>query len=68
MEPSCLVSTVQAAGGVLTLWGSKNLRRFWVGPSSTTAYLSVVADHLSSRITTLYPFSSCSQLGNAQFK
>ncbi len=50
MDPSCLVSTVQADGGVM-VWGIY----FWhtLGPLvptehrlKATAYLSIVADHV----------------------
>ncbi len=51
MDPSCLVSTVQAAGGGVMVWGIFS----WhiLGPSvpiehclNATAYLSMVADHV----------------------
>ncbi len=61
MDPSCLVSTVQAGGGVMVLgvfsWHT-------LGPLvpiehrlNTTAYLSIVADHVHPFITTVYPSS-----------
>ncbi len=61
MDPSCLVSTVQADGGVM-VWGIY----FWhtLGPLvptehrlKATAYLSIVADHVHPFMTTVYPFS-----------
>ncbi len=60
MDPSCLVSTVQA-GGIL-VWGIFS----WhiLGPLvpiehslNTTAYLSIVADHVHLFMTTVYPSS-----------
>ncbi len=59
MDPSCLVSTVQAAGGVM-VWGIV----YWhtLGPLApiehclnTTAFLSIVAVH--PFMTTVYPSS-----------
>ncbi len=60
MDPSCLASTVQA-GGVI-VWGIFS----WhiLGPLvpiehslNTTAYLSIVADHVHLFMTTVYPSS-----------
>ncbi len=62
MDPSCLVSTVQAAGGGVMVWGIF----YWhiLGPLvsiehllNTTAYLSIVADHVHPFMTTVYPCS-----------
>ncbi len=56
-DPSCLVSTVQAGGGVI-MWG------IFLGPLvpikqrlNATAYLSIVADHVHPFMTTVYPSS-----------
>ncbi len=63
MDPSCFVSTVQAGGGGVMLWGIF----VWhtLGPlvpiehrlNTTTAYLSIVADHVHPFMTTVYPSS-----------
>ncbi len=62
MDPSCLVSTVQAAGGGVMVWGIF----YWdtLGPLvpiehrlNGTAYLSIVADHIHPFMTTVYPSS-----------
>ncbi len=62
MDPSCLVSTVQAGGGGVMMWGIF----FWhtLGPLvpiehrlNATAYLSIVADHVHPFMTTVYPSS-----------
>jgi len=47
MDPSCLVSTVQAGSGVMVSWHT-------LGPF---AYLSIVADHVHPFMTTVYPSS-----------
>ncbi len=47
MNPSCLVSTVQAAGGVMVSWHT--LGHF--------AYLSIVADHVHPFMATVHPSS-----------
>ncbi len=61
MDPSCLVSMVQGGGGVM-VWGIF----YWqiLGPLvsiehrlNTTAYLSIVADHVHPFMTTVYPSS-----------
>ncbi len=61
MDPSCLVSTVQAGGGVM-VWGIFSWHT--LGPLeqiehrlNTTAYLSIVADHVHPFMTTVYPSS-----------
>ncbi len=59
MDPSCLVSMVQTVGGVM-VWGVF----YTLGPLgpiehrlNTTAYLSIVADHVHPFMTTVYPSS-----------
>ncbi len=61
MDPSCLVSTVQAAGGVM-VWGIFSWHT--LDPLvpiehrlNATAYLSIVADHVHPFMTTVYPSS-----------
>ncbi len=61
MAPSCFVSTVQAGGGVM-VWGIFSWHT--LGPLvqiehhlNTTAYLSIVADHVHPFLTTVYPSS-----------
>ncbi len=61
MDPSCLVSTVQADGGVM-VWGIFSWHT--LGPLvpiehclNTTAYLSIVADHVHPFMTTVSPSS-----------
>ncbi len=58
MDPSCLVSTVHAGGGV-TVWGIFSWHT--LGPLvpiehrlNTTAYLSIVADHVHPFMTTVF--------------
>ncbi|KAG1929315.1 hypothetical protein F2P79_023036 [Pimephales promelas] len=62
MDPSCLVSTVQAAGGGVMVWGIFSWHS--LGPlvpiehrCNATAYLSIVADHVHPFMTTMYPTS-----------
>ncbi len=63
MDPSCLVSTVQAGGvGGVMVWGIFSWHT--LGPLVpiehrlySTAYLSIVADHVHPIITTVYPSS-----------
>ncbi len=62
MDPSCLVSTVQAAGGGVMVWGIFSWHT--LGPLvpvehrlNATAYLSIVADHVHPFMTTVYPSS-----------
>ncbi len=62
MDPSCLVSMVQAGGGGVMVWGIFLLAHF--GPLvpiehrlNATAYLSIVADHVHPFMTTVYPSS-----------
>ncbi len=61
MDPSCLISTVQAGGGVM-VWGIFSWHT--LGPLvliahclNATAYLSIVADHVHPFMTTVYSSS-----------
>ncbi len=60
MDPSCLVSTVQAGGGGVMVWGIFSWHT--LGPLvpiehclNATAYLIIVADHVHPFMTTVYP-------------
>ncbi len=62
MDPSCLVSTVQAGGGGVMVWGIFSWHT--LGPLvpiehrfNATAYLSIVADHVHPFMTTVYQSS-----------
>ncbi len=62
MDPSCLVSTVQAGGGGVMVCGIFSWHT--LGPLipiehrlNTTAYMSIVADHVHLFMTTVYPSS-----------
>ncbi len=62
MDPFCMVSTVQAAGGGLMVWGIFSWHT--LGPLvpiehclNTTSYLSIVADHVHPFMTTVYSSS-----------
>ncbi len=62
MDPSCLVSTDQAGGGGVMLWGIFSWHT--LGPLvpiehrlNATVYLSIVADHVHPFMTTVYPSS-----------
>ncbi len=62
MDPSCLVSTVQAVGGGVMVWGIFSWHTF--GPLVpiehcliVTAYLSIVAEHVRPFMSTVYPSS-----------
>uniref|UniRef100_A0A3B3RJQ1 Transposase Tc1-like domain-containing protein n=1 Tax=Paramormyrops kingsleyae TaxID=1676925 RepID=A0A3B3RJQ1_9TELE len=63
MDPSCLVTTVQAAGGGgVMVWGMFSWHT--LGPLvpighrlNATAYLSIVSDHVHPFMTTMYPSS-----------
>ncbi len=62
MDPSCLVSTVQAAGGGVMVWGIFSWHT--LGPLVpiehclyATANLSIVADHVHPFMITVYPSS-----------
>ncbi len=71
MDPSCLVSTVQAGGGGVNVWGifSWHTQGALVQIEhclSATAYLSIVADHVHPFMTTVYPsFDGFFQQDNA---
>ncbi len=57
MDPSCLVSTVQAGagGGGVMVWGVFLAHFVPIGQClNTTAYLSIVADHVHAFKTTVY--------------
>ncbi len=57
MDPSCLVSTVQAAGGVMVRgifsWHTLGLLEPIEHRLNTTAYLSIVADHVHPFMTSV---------------
>ncbi len=62
MDPSCLVSMVQAGGGGVMMWGIFSWHT--LGPLvpiehslNPTAYLSIVDDHVHPFMTTVYPSS-----------
>ncbi len=62
MDPSGFVSTVQAGGGGVMVWGIFSWHT--LGPLvpiehslNATAYLSIVADHVHPFMTTVYPSS-----------
>ncbi len=62
MDPSCLVSTVQAGGVGVMVWGIFSWHT--LGPLvqiehhlNATAYLSIVANHVHPFMTTVYPYS-----------
>ncbi len=62
MDPSCLVSMVQAGGGGVIVWGIFSWHT--LGPLipiehclNTTANLSIVGDHVHPFMTTVYPSS-----------
>ncbi len=62
MDPSCLVSTVQAGGGGVMVWGIFSWHNLGLLVPieynlNTTAYLSIVADHVPPFMTTVYPSS-----------
>ncbi len=61
MDPSCLVSTVQAGGGGVMVWGIFSWHTLPIVPIkhclSATSYLSIVADHVHPFMTTVYPSS-----------
>ncbi len=62
MDPSCLVSTVQAGGGGVMVWGIFSWHTLGLSVPiehrlNTTAYLSIVADHVHPFMTTVYPSS-----------
>ncbi|KAE8579759.1 hypothetical protein XENTR_v10024172 [Xenopus tropicalis] len=62
MDPSCLVTTVQAGGGGVMVWEMFSWHT--LGPLvpighrlNVTAYLSIVSDHVHPFMTTMYPSS-----------
>ncbi len=62
MDPSCFVSKVQAGAGGVMVWGIFSWHA--LDPLvpiehrlNTTAYLSIVADHVHAFMTTVYPSS-----------
>ncbi len=62
MDPSSIVSTVQAGGGGVMVWGIFSWHT--LGPLvpiehclNATVYLSIVADHVHPFMTTVYPSS-----------
>ncbi len=62
MDPSCLVSTVQAGGGGVMMWGIFSWHTLDpLVPIEhnlyATVYLSVVTDHVHPFMTTVYPSS-----------
>ncbi len=62
MDPSCLVSTVQAGGGGVMVWGIFSWHTLGTLVPiehclNTTAYLSIVADHVHPFMTTVYSSS-----------
>ncbi len=59
MDPSCLVSTVQAGDGVVMVWGIFSWHTLGLlvpieHSLNATAYLSIVADHVHPFMTTVY--------------
>ncbi len=62
MDPSCLVSTVQAGGGGVMVWGIFSWHTLCpLVPIehrlNATDYLSIVADHVHPFMTTVYTSS-----------
>ncbi len=62
MDPSCLVSTVQAGGGGVIVWGIFSWHTLGLlvpieHRLNASAYLSIVADHVHPFRTTVYPSS-----------
>uniref|UniRef100_A0AAY5L5G1 Transposase Tc1-like domain-containing protein n=1 Tax=Esox lucius TaxID=8010 RepID=A0AAY5L5G1_ESOLU len=59
MDPSCLVTTVQAGGGGVMVWGMFSWHTLVpIGHRlNATAYLSIVSDHVHPFMTTMYPSS-----------
>ncbi len=63
MDPSCPVSTVQAAGGGVIVWGIFSWHTLGLlvpieHRLNATAYLSIVADHVHPFKTTVYTSSN----------
>ncbi len=70
MNPSCLVSMVQAAGGGVMVWGIFSWHT--LGPLvpfdhclNATVYLSIVADHVHPFMSTVYHLLMYFQQDNA---
>ncbi len=70
MDPSCLVSTVQAGDGGVMVWGIFSCHT--LGPLvpiehhlNTTVYLSIVVDHVHPFMTTVYHLLMYFQQDNA---
>ncbi len=62
MDPFCLVSTVQAGGGGVMVWGIFSWPTLCLLVPiehclNTTAYLSIVDEHVHPFMTTVYPSS-----------
>ncbi len=62
MDPSCLVLTVQAGGGGVMVWGIFSWHTLGLlvpieHRLNTTAYLSIVVDHVLPFMTTVYSSS-----------
>ncbi len=60
MDLSCLVSTVQAGGGGVMMWGIFSWHTSPVPIErclNATVYLSIVVDHVHPFMTTVYPSS-----------
>ncbi len=59
MDPSCLVSTVQAGGCGIMVWGDIFLAHLVPIEHrlNATAYMNIVADHVHPFMTTVYPSS-----------
>ncbi len=62
MDPSCLVSTVQAGGGGVMVWGMFSWHTLGLlvpieHRLNATAYLNIVADHVHPFMTTVYTSS-----------
>ncbi len=62
--PSCLVSTVQAGGGGVMVWGIFSWHTLGLlvpieHHLNATAYLSIVADRVHPFMTTVFPSSDC---------
>jgi len=58
MDPSCLVTTVQAAGGGVMVWGMFSCHT--LGKHSSN--LSIVSDHVHTFMATMYPSSTSSRI------
>ncbi len=62
MDPSCLVSTVQAGGGGVMVWGIYSWQTLDLlvpieHRLNATVYLSIVSDHVHPFMTTVSPSS-----------